>query len=286
MAIYNQFGVVNLVVYADVLVFLNLIINYFLILAVSKIIHKQAKTLRMVLAAFTGAVSSLYIFLPPLSVLVEGLLKITVCVIMCLIAFGFKSPHSFIKNVSLLFAVTLGFGGAMYGVWLLFKPRGMVINNSVVYFDISVISLVVFTAVGYLIFSLLFKIFSRSLPLAEECKINILINDNNLFFEGIIDTGNSIEDVFSQGEIIICDESVRSKLLSCDDALRNSALKTRYRLLPCSTVSGADVLEGIRCDKAIIKTEKQSITLKKPILAFSKTPLAEGKAIINPKILG
>lgn len=273
-------------VYADVLVFLNLIINYFLLLAVSKIIHKQAKTLRMVLAAFTGAVSSLYIFLPPLSVLVEGLLKIAVCVIMCLIAFGFKSTRGFIKNALLLFTVTLGFGGAMYGVWLLFKPRGMVINNSVVYFDISVISLIVFAVIGYFIFSLIFKIFSRSSPLANECEISVFINDNNLFFEGIVDTGNSIEDVFSQGEIIICDEGVKLKLLNCEDIKENSVLKTRYRLLPCSTVSGADVLEGIRCDKAVIKTEKQSITIKKPILAFSKTPLAEGKAIINPKILG
>ena len=33
---YNRYGVVDLVVYADVLVFLNLIVNYFLLLSVSK----------------------------------------------------------------------------------------------------------------------------------------------------------------------------------------------------------------------------------------------------------
>ncbi len=240
----------------------------------------------MVLSAFSGAISSLYIFLPPLSVWLEWLLKITVCVIMCAIAFGFKSPRVFIKNTLLLFAVTLGFGGAMYGVWLLFKPHGMVINNSVVYFDISVISLTVFAVVGYILFSVLFKIFSRSSPLAQECEITVFVDGKSTTFSGIVDTGNSIEDVFSQGEIIICDENTKAKLFSCEDIKGNTVLKTRYRLLPCSTVSGADVLEGVRCDKAVIKTEKQTITLKKPILAFSKTPLADGYAIINPKILG
>lgn len=268
------------------LVFLNLIINYFLLLTVSKIIHKQYKLWRMVLSAFTGAVSSLYIFLPPLSIVFEGLLKVAVCVIMSIIAFGFKGTRVFIKNALLLFIVTLGFGGAMYGVWLLFKPQGMVINNSVVYFDVSVISLIAFSVMGYILFSIFFKIFSRSAPLATQCKITVFVAEKSLDFEGIVDTGNSIEDVFSQGEIIICDESVKAKLFGCDDIKGSAALKTRYRLLPCSTVSGADVLEGVRCDKALIKTDKQTVMLKRPILAFSKTPLADNNAIINPKILG
>ena len=280
------FGVFKLVVYADVLIFLNLIINYFLLLTVSKIIRKECKMIRIILSAFSGAVASLYIFLPPLSFWLEGLLKTAVCVIMCIIAFGFKDFRVFIKNVLLLFIVTLGFGGAMYGVWLLFKPRGMVINNSVVYFDISVISLIAFSVIGYVLFSVFFKIFSRSSPLAKECEITVFLDGKSLNFSGIVDTGNSIEDVFSQGEIIICDETVKAKLFSCEDIKGNAALKTRYRLLPCSTISGADMLEGVRCDKAVIKTEKQTITLKKPILAFSKTPLADNNAIINPKILG
>ena len=273
-------------VYADVLVFLNLIINYFLLLSVSKIIRKGFAVWRMVLSAVFGALSSLYIFLPPLSILLEGLLKVTVCIIMCLVAFGFKSPRFFLKNTILLFLVTIGFGGAMYGVWLLFKPRGMVINNSVVYFDISIISLIIFTVIGYILFSLLFKIFSRSSKLASECEVTVFANGKSIELSGIVDTGNSIEDIFSQGEIIICGENVKAKLFECADIKSNNALKTRYRLLPCSTVLGVDMLEGVRCDKAIIKSENQTVILKKPILAFSKTPLQDSEAIINPKILG
>ncbi|MBQ3547914.1 MAG: sigma-E processing peptidase SpoIIGA [Clostridia bacterium] len=275
-----------MVVYADVLVFLNLIINYFLLLAVSKIIRKDCSVWRMVLAAFWGAVSSLYIFLPPLSIWLEGILKLAVCIIVSLVAFGFKGFKGFLKNMLLLFGVTVAFGGIMYAVWILFKPRGMVINNSVVYFDISVLALLGFTVFGYIIFSLLFKIFSRSSPLASDCSITVFVNGKSITLSGIVDTGNSIEDIFSQGEIIICGPKVKEKLFGGYDIRGNTALKTRYRLLPCSTVSGADLLEGVRCDKAVILVNNKTITLKKPILAFSKTELQDSEAIINPNILG
>ncbi|MBR5223085.1 MAG: sigma-E processing peptidase SpoIIGA [Clostridia bacterium] len=275
-----------MIVYADVLIFLNLIINYFLLLAVSKILKKTPKTRWVVLSAFVGALSSLYIFLPQTSFLIETLFKIAVSMLMSIIAFGFKGVKAYIKSVLLLFGITVGFGGLMYAVWLTFSPNGMVINNSVVYFDISLIALIGFTVAGYIIFSVLFRIFSKNAPLAQRCDITLFVNNKNATLTAIIDTGNSIEDAFSMGEIIIVDKSVAIKLFECEDFQINLKTKSRYRMLPCMTVSGADVLEGLRCDSAEVKYKNQSITLNRPILAISKTPLPDGSnALINPKIL-
>lgn len=273
-------------VYADVLIFVNLIINYFLLLAVSKIRGKAPKTLRIVFSSFLGALSSLYIFLPPLSALLEVIFKIAVSVIMTLSAFGYSGIKSFLKNVLLLFVITLGFGGLIYAIWLIFKPYGMVINNSVVYFDISLIALLVFSVVGYLIFTIAFKIFSKSTPLAEECEVIVFANEKSIKLNGIIDTGNSIQDVFMMGDIIICNKQAAELLFEEVNLNSSVALKTRYRLLPCSTVAGNEMLEGMRCDSAEIKYKGKKIKLNKPIMAFSKTQLEENYAIINPKILG
>lgn len=274
----------KLIVYADVLIFLNLIIDYFLLLSVSKMMHKSPKTFRVVSGALLGALSSLYIFLPPMNVWLEVILKIAVNVIMCLVTFGFSGLKNFLKSVLLLFVITLGFGGFMYAVWLIFKPQSMVINNSVVYFDISLFYLITFTVIGYVIFGVAYKIFSKNNPLAGECELVVYFGKRSVTLRGIIDTGNSIEDVFSMGEIIICNKKTALSLF--DIAETDTTLKSRYRLLPCSTISGSDVLEGVRCDRAIVKYNGKSITLKKPILAFSKTSLQDDSAIINPKILG
>ncbi len=275
-----------MIVYADVLIFLNLIINYFLLLAVCKITRKTPKLLRIVSSAGVGAFSSLYIFLPQSPIIIEFIFKMAVCTVMCLIAFGFKNLRIFLKGIALLLTITLGFGGLMYAVWLIFSPNGMVINNSVVYFDISLIALVVFTVVGYIIFSLLFRIFSKTAPFAKRCEIKLYADKKTVNFTAIVDTGNSIEDVFSMGEIIIADKKIANSLFDCEDFANNEKIKNRYRLLPCSTVSGTDMLEGIRCDRAEVKCENGIAVLKRPILAISKTQMPEcSDALINPKLL-
>ncbi len=275
-----------MIVYVDVLIFLNLIINYFLLLAVSKILRKAPKTVRIISAAFLGALSSLYIFLPQSHFLVEALFKAAVCSLMTLCAFGFSGFRQFLKAAALLFSVTVGLGGAFYAFWLLFSPEKMVINNSVVYFDISLVALVVFTAVGYLAFSIMFKIFSKAAPFAQSCSINLFAEGQSITLNALIDTGNSIEDSFSMGEIIIADNNTAKKLFNVSDFQSSEKTKSRYRILPCVTVSGTDILEGIRCDKAEIKYNQKTITLNRPILAISKTKLPDGSnAIINPKIL-
>ncbi len=238
------------------------------------------------MSAFVGALTSLYIFLPQTNIIIEMLFKSLVSMVMSIIAFGFKGIKAYIKSVLLLLGVTVGFGGLMYAVWLAFSPNGMVINNSVVYFDISLIALIVFTVVGYIIFSILFRIFSKNAAFGGRCNITVFANENKAVLTAIIDTGNSIEDAFSMGEIIIVDKSVAKKLFDCENFQTNVKTKRRYRMLPCATVSGADVLEGIRCDRAEVLYNNKIITLNRPIIAISKTKLLDGcDAIINPKIL-
>jgi stage II sporulation protein GA (sporulation sigma-E factor processing peptidase) len=278
--------VVLLIVYADVLVFLNLIINYFLLLLTAKILNYSPKTLRIVLSALIGALSSLYIFLPASIFVVENLIKIAICSIMALVAFGFRGIKLFLKNALVLFLATAGFGGVMFAVWKIFTPNGMVINNSVVYFDISLVALVGFTVLGYLIFTLLFRLFSKGASSAERCNITVYVDNKSILLSSIVDTGNSIEDVFLMGDIIITDKKHIKALFGTDDIKNDNKFQKRYRLLPCTTVSGRDVLEGVRCDRAQIDFQKKRIVLKKPILAISKIPLNDGDdAIINPKIL-
>ncbi len=248
--------------------------------------HKTPKTLRLVAGACFGAFASLYIFLPPISFWLEAVFKAAVCFIICLITFGFKGTRSYLKSVGIFWGVTMGFGGAMYAVWLMFSPKGMVINNSVVYFDISLVALLIFTVLAYVIFSLLFKIFSKVAPMAARCEITVFANDKSINLNGIIDSGNSIEDVFSLGEIIICNKSAMTHLFGQENFEGDGGLKTRYRMLPCSTVTGVQMLEGVRCDRAVIKYSGKTVELKKPILAFSKTEIFDNEAIINPRILG
>ena len=54
------------VVYIDVLLGVNLFVNYFLLLAVGRFLHLAVRRLRLLAGAAVGAVFSLSILLPPL----------------------------------------------------------------------------------------------------------------------------------------------------------------------------------------------------------------------------
>lgn len=278
--------VIALIVYADVLIFLNSLVDYFLLLAAAKILSKQVKTLRVVLASALGGISSLYIFLPKQSLLLELLYKTVVAFVLCSVCFENRNLKGYLKTTGVFFLISCGYAGIMFAFWQIFKPYGMVINNSVVYFNISPTVLVTCSILGYFLFSLLWRIFGSSAKLASRCGITVFANDNAVTLTAIADTGNSLEDTFGKSEVIIADRSSVEALFGTTDFRLDNDLKRRYQILPCSTVSGYSCLDAFRCDSAVVECEGKKIHLQKPLIAISKTALSDDyNAIINPKIL-
>lgn len=274
-----------MVVYADILVILNLIVDYFLLAAAAAILRVKLPVFRQLGGAAAGALSSLYIFAPDLGLFVEVALRAAACAVMVLCAFGFRSAKRFLRAAGVLFLVTCGFGGIMTAVWYLFKPKGMTVLNSVVYFNISPAVLIGASVITYLLFMLLKAIFSKSSELAERCEITVTAEEKSITMEGIVDTGNSIKDYLSGSEVIIADSEFVKALLGSDSPDTDASLKSRYRILPLSTVSGGGTLDGFRCDSAVISDGERTVKLEKPILAVSKTPLRDDyQAIVNPEI--
>jgi len=221
-------------VYADVLVVLNLIVDYFLLSLSAYVLKKNVSVWRIVLSAVIGAFSSLYIFLPELPTAVEMLLKTMVCLLMCFCAFGFLNLKSFLRAFFTVTAVSFIYGGAMIAIWYAFKPSGMIINNSVVYFNVSPVFLILFSLVAYIIIFFVRKITERTAEYSKYCDIYLISDNNKTSLKAIVDTGNSVEDVFSLSEIIVVDESVMCSVF--DGYPFSDSIKRRYRVIPMNTV--------------------------------------------------
>lgn len=275
----------RLVVYADILVILNLIVDYFLLSASAAILRVKLPVFRQLGGAAVGALSSLYIFAPDLGIFVDVALRAAVCAVMVLCAFGFRGAKRFFRSAGVLFLVTCGFGGIMTALWTIFKPDGMTVVNSVVYFNISPAVLIGASVITYLLFMLFKAIFSRTSELADRCEITVTAEEKSITMDAIVDTGNSIKDYLSGSEVIIADGEFVKVLLGSDNPVTDARLKKRYRILPLSTVSGGGTLDGFRCDSAVISDGERTVKLEKPILAVSKTPLRDDyQAIVNPEI--
>ncbi len=266
-----------MVLYADVLIVVNFIVDYFLIAISARFLHKRPRLWRQLLSAFLGGIFSLYILLPQSGFLLQSTVQIFMCAALSFVAFGFDSIKSFCRSTAVLFLTNFAYSGAMIAVWLIFKPNGMVINNSVVYFNISPLFLIVFSVLGYFIVAFLRRALQKNFSASSRCEVTVKCGQNSLMLEGIVDTGNSLCDVFGLSQIFITEAEIVDAVLGVE---KQNA--TRFRAIPCGTVTGERLLDGYRIDSAVVCFEKKKYTFKSPILAVSHTPLDECKIIINP----
>ncbi|MBO4433353.1 MAG: sigma-E processing peptidase SpoIIGA [Clostridia bacterium] len=266
-------------VYADILILTNLIVDYFLLLVTAKITRQKPPLWRTVAASFTAAATTLVIFLPEQNRFLDFFLRLILSFAVCFIGFGYKSLRRFISCSLVFFAVSFCYGGAMMALLYIFKPSGMTIKNSVVYFDISPLFLIGFSVAGFLISSIFSSLFARRHKDAEHCYLTLTFCGRQADFSALIDTGNSLSEPFGSGAVIVADSE---KCRLAFGELTPETYPKKYRAIPCGTVLGNSVLNGFRCDKAKVITTKKTVELKNPVLALSASPLCDCEALINP----
>ncbi len=271
-----------MVVYADILIVVNTIVDYFLIKATCLLKKKKISVLKQIIASILGGISSLYIFLQNTNWIIDFSFQCIMSFIISIICFGMKRKQ-LLSSFLILQAIVCGYTGFVIAVFTLFKPKNILINNSVIYYQISPLAIILFTAAFYMIFTLLFFIFSKNSVYSGKCEIDVWVENRTIKLTAIIDTGNSIEDAMSNSEIIIVDTKSVEKLFV--DYKTEKSNENRIRKIPCGTVSGVGLLDGIRCDYAHVYYKDNSFRLEKPILAISKSEFNDDyDAIVNPKI--
>ena len=138
-----------MVIYLDVLVLINLYVTYFQILAVSVLTHRKIIWYRKLISAGIGGAASLSIFIPQDMVITLTMLKIALCFIITLTAFGYGGFLKYMKSVLFLMFVNFLFSGLMLCVWLFAAPMKMLFINGTVYFGIDTMTVILCTCAAY-----------------------------------------------------------------------------------------------------------------------------------------
>lgn len=261
------------VIYVDVLFIVNFFITFLLLLITEKLAKRGDKLYRKVLASFVGGAYSLVILADELSFLVSTLGKLIAACIIVLIAFKPVNLKNFIKETALFFFSNFIFVGLIAGLWMIFKPQGVVINNSTVYFDVSAKVLLASAFIAYIITALALKIYNNKISKNEIYRITVYKNNNCIKFFAFADTGNNLKEPFSDYPVIVADEGL-FKEVECN------------RVISVSTVSSEGMLKAFKPDKVVISSSRGSASLERVYIALSgNIKKGEYQGIINPKII-
>ncbi len=234
--------VMKVTVYIDVLICVNLIINYFILSLSFKYVKCATTKLALLRGAMVGAVLSLVILLPELPAVLAVPLKFAVGAVVVFSASLRRPPKVFVRLCGVFLLITFAMCGVVYFLCSTIFSQILYINNGVVYFDISPFVLIALTTVCYIFIYIVEKISQKRLPESFYCKVGFEIYGKNFELFGKLDSGNTLKEPFSQKPVIIIAKN------AIDASIIENAEKSKVRMIPFKTLSGAGMLQGVRIE--------------------------------------
>lgn len=275
-------------VYIDVLIFVNMFVNFFILRLAAVLCREKPRAWRLLLAAFVGAMFSLYILLPMGDVLTQTAVKLVTGAVVVLLGFPFAGFKPFLRRIAVFFAASLLYAGFMLAIWYVLKPNGMAVNNGVVYFNVSPLLLIAVTLGTYAVLMLLRRAAERRLPQVHACRLWITVKGKTVLANAMVDTGNSLTDYNDNAPVIILSSRAAGKLLGFVPTVENTeaaAALPGFRLIPFSTVGGSGMLAAFKAESVQAELAQQRYTLSNATVAVSPQSLGgEYSAVIGPDL--
>ncbi len=273
-------------VYADVLVGINILITYILIVCTRVFCRAPTNKWGVALSSLFGGVSSLMIFFDSLNNGLWVLIKLAIAAIIVGVAFLPGKFRLFIKTFVSFFGISFLFGGIMYAVEITFEPQNILYINGTVYFDMSLKYLTGSVLVIYGLFLLCNYFLSRYFVHKEIYDVEITFRGTTVKTKGFADTGNNLKDGITGRPVIVAELSCVSPLFTDDEVeyfkTRSyesipESLKTKVRIIPCSTVAGEGMLKGFISEKTELRFGNEVAVSENQVVAISVKPLSSGE---------
>lgn len=295
-------------VYADVLFFINLIMNALILLLTARLAGIRYTWFRMFGAAVVGGIFSLGCFIPQLYILNNGIAKLLLSMLMIFTAFGWGKIRTFLLLVGAFYLVSFVLGGAVLG-WLLFwqsSGSAYAVQWHHAWDKLTWLDLAGGSFIGLLLCSGLLRwLLPRLLRRCFLYKVRIEYSRRFTEFTAMLDTGNSLHTVIGKKPVVLVNYSVLQDILDEEAACLFHEYKSdswlehmkqyydqpwisRIQMIPYRAVGNGSVLLGFRPDRLTVYTKRGSITTSEVVLGIYNGILsADGRyeGLLHPAII-
>ncbi|HIS69891.1 MAG TPA: sigma-E processing peptidase SpoIIGA [Candidatus Gallacutalibacter stercoravium] len=283
------------IIYVDVLLAVNLFVNYFILLGSARFLNLHTPRRRLLLGAALGAVYSLSILLPQ-NALLSLLLKLVMATTITLAAFGWHGKKVFLKEAGCFLVISFSFGGILFALWYIAAPPGLLVHNGVVYFEISPIFLAGATIVCYLLLRVLHRLVQRPAPKSLYCHVEVAADGAVCSFQAKVDTGNSLVEPFSQLPVLVAEyPCVKAVIPQAARAFFESGgmqgeklpeiWQKKIRMAPFHSVAGGGVLPCFLPEEMIVYQQNRAHKAQGYVAVCPPKQLGEHPALLNPALL-
>lgn len=253
-----------MVVYLDMLLLENFLVNLFLLTITMQTIKKKVPTGRLMLSSIIGTSYVLTIVIPKLQLFATTPFKIVVAVIMILIAIKDKSVIEILKAMGIFVLYSILLAGMAFYLAIKDNPS---LSPSAMIYNFSYKNLILALMITYiLVYKLIVYVKERRVLTSYVYNTEICIDNVKTIIKAFLDTGNELREPATNLPVIIVEkEPFKDLNLKAHDIYN----------IPYSVVNGYNgKLIGIRPDSVKININGD-MREKNLILAFSDKKLSK-----------
>ncbi|MGG5253033.1 sigma-E processing peptidase SpoIIGA [Neobacillus sp. SM06] len=297
-------------VYLDVIWLLNFLFDTFLLYLTAIILKRSIRVWRLLAGGLIGSLIILLSFTPTAPITNHPASKLLFSVLMVLTVFGYQRWRFFIKGLFTLYFSTFLLGGILIGVHYFIQYdselTAKVLLSNVKGFGDPISWL--FVLLGFPVAWHFSKTRVESIEMTkiqydQMVKVVLTIDQIELFFTGLVDSGNQLYDPITKMPVMIV--SVKNNDGSLPDPIRKLAeegesivtetidlpdeWQNRLRIVPCRVVGQEhQLIVAIKPDAIKIVKENEAYFYEKGLVSFTLQELsADGafQCIVHPKML-
>ena len=228
-------------VYLDLVMILNFFIDFILLLTVSIVLKRKVNIKRIILGAFLGGISILFLFFNINSFLLF-IFKLIISILMVIITFKYENIKYTLINILYLYITSIILGGFLYllNIEFSYKQVGIIfINNGL---SINFIILIIISPVILYIYIKQNKLLKYTY--SNYYDVELIKNNKSYKYIGYMDSGNVLVDSLTNKKVILIDK--RKILFNIKE----------FRLIPYMGVNGMNMIKVVKIDKLIFNNKE------------------------------
>lgn len=280
------------VVYGDVLVSVNFIIDLLILRLCQPLTGIRQKGPRPYLAAAAGGLCSMVIFLPAGSLLLDLFIRLGISFIVVSIAYGRQRPGVFLRLLGVFYAVSFLVAGVVVGLWFLFPGGGYAYRNGMIYLNLKPMALIGSVAAAYLFVCLFERIFRWGRGMGERYAMTARRGGRTIAFTALADTGNRLTEPFSGAPMVVLEEGKGRELLTGAENLWLESGMTQgdpppgLRFVTYRTVAGTGMLAAFRPQSLRVQVEGRWLEVEGYLALLPEGRGPEGcDGIFHPRMI-
>ena len=231
-----------MVIYLDLIFFINFFYDFLLMLTVSFILKRKRKIIYHLLSALVGSLSIFLLFLN-INEIIIFILKIITSLIMCLISFKYINFKYTLNNMIYLYMCSIILAGFLYFLNITFSYD----HIGIVFFNKYSINYILLIIIAPIILYLYYKS-SKSLKnkYNDYYNISIYFDDIEIKCLAFFDNGNSLKDPISKKGVILLNNKRLNNIYNIRDPI----------YVPCNTISGSSLIKCYKPSYIVINNKK------------------------------